>query len=61
MVAAEDLGGAFCGAQLAVFDRNHRFRGPCGRPATPNPVRHARVCTGGGAPVNRLPEALARP
>ena len=49
MVADEELGFASRAAQLAIFDRDHRFCGRCGRPAAPSPAEHARVCTGCGA------------
>lgn len=51
MVPDEELGWASRAAQLAAFDRDHRFCGRCGRRATPSPAEHARVCTGCGAIV----------
>jgi NAD+ diphosphatase len=51
MVEDEELGWASRASQLAAFDRDHRFCGRCGSPATPSAVEHARVCTGCGATV----------
>jgi NAD+ diphosphatase len=51
MVGDEELGWASRAAQLAAFDRDHRFCGRCGRPAAASAAEHARVCTGCGATV----------
>ncbi len=45
------LGWASRAAQLAAFDRDHRFCGRCGSITEPSPVEHARICTGCGATV----------
>ncbi|MEN6342752.1 MAG: NAD(+) diphosphatase [Methanospirillum sp.] len=51
MIDDEELGWASRAAQLATFDRDHRFCGRCGAPAAPSTVEHARVCAACGATV----------
>ena len=51
MVDDTELGWASRAAQLAAFDRDHRFCGRCGGATAPSPVEHARICTGCGATV----------
>ncbi len=51
MVDDTELGWASRAAQLAAFDRDHRFCGRCGSITAPSPLEHARICTGCGATV----------